>query len=172
MAGRSSKSVHVLTGHRTKKELALRKAGEAAFLTGERMKERPDVRMDPEAHREFLRLRRLFRAIQKDDALYQNVINDYCLLYGEIRAAPARIRQIQEDLERLEGYRGELKDAEYWRLRKALERCESKESALIDRMRDRMRAIEDKNLMNIQSALMAIPEKKEHRNLLKEALTD
>ena len=170
MAGRSSKSVLTLTGHRTKQEIALRKAGEAALLTGEPMKERQDVRKDPEAHREFIRLRRLFRAIGKDDALYQNVINDYCLLYGEIQSASALIQRIQDDLERLEDYKDDMEARVYRRLRKALEGCEAKEKALIDRKRDRMRAIEDKNLMTAQAALRAIPEKQERKNPLKEVL--
>lgn len=170
MAGRSSKSVLTLTGHRTKQEIALRKAGEAALLTGEPMRERPDVRRIPEAHREFIRLRRLFRTIGKDDALYQGTINDYCLLHAEALAAAGLISRIEADLEYLDQHEARMDPGKSLRIRSTLEAHEAKALATVDRKRDKKRAIEDKNLMTAQAALRAIPEKQERKNLLKEVL--
>ena len=170
MAGRSSKSVLTISGHLTKREIALRKAGEAAALSGEPMRERADVRKIPEAHKEFVRLRRLLQRIQKADALYREVISDYCLLHAECMAIPARLDRIRKDLDYLEEKAVELDPIVYYKLRAALYGHEAKISAELDRKRDRKRRIEDKNLMTLQAALRAVPEKREHRNPLKEAL--
>ena len=169
---RPSKSILVLEGHRTKREIALRKQGEAGTLTGEGMRERPDVKADPDAHKEFMRLRRLFRKLEKDDAIYSQVINDYCLLHAECLAIAGKIDRIEADLDYLEEQRSEMDPLEYLQTRSALYDKELKLSAELDKKRDRKRAIEDKNLMNIQSALRSVPKKpEEKRNPLKEALS-
>ena len=58
---RPSKPVIVLEmegrSHRTKEELKTRQAGEAQTLSGLRLSERPEVKTDAAAHREFLRLK-------------------------------------------------------------------------------------------------------------------
>lgn len=158
--------------HKTKRELALRKEGEAGTLTGERMKERGDVRNNLDAHKEFMRLRRLFRRIEKDDAIYSQTINDYCLLHAECLAVAGKIDRIENDLEYLEERSAEMDPLEYLQIRNALYDKELKLSAELDKKRDKKRAIEDKNLMNIQSALRSIPKKPDERkNPLKEALS-
>ena len=158
--------------HKTKRELALRKEGEAGTLTGERMKERGDVRNNLDAHKEFMRLRKLFRKIEKDDAIYSQPINDYCLLHAECLAVAGKIDRIENDLEYLEERSAEMDPLEYLQIRNALYDKELKLSAELDKKRDKKRAIEDKNLMNIQSALRSIPKKPDERkNPLKEALS-
>ena len=157
--------------HRTKKELALRKAGEASTLTGETMRERKDVRANEVAHKEFMRLRKLFRKIEKDDAIYQQPINDYCMLHAECMAVGEKVARIENDLADLERKKDEMEAETYFNLRNSLYEKELKFSAELDRKRDKKRAIEDKNLMNIQSALRSIPKKVEdHVNPLAEAL--
>lgn len=71
--------------HRTKAELAKRKEEERKLLTGQEIKERKEVKGNKDAHREFLRLRKLLRSIGKDDALYEPVINRYAMLQAECR---------------------------------------------------------------------------------------
>lgn len=157
--------------HKTKKELALRKRGEAGTLTGQPMRERQDVRDVPEAHKEFIRLRRLFRAIDKDDAIYAQAINDYCLLHAECLAIAGKISRVEKDLDYLEERSLDMDPVQYLNLRNQLYDKELKLEAELDKKRDKKRAIEDKNLMNIQSALRSIPKKpEEKRSPLKEAL--
>lgn len=69
--------------HRTKKELAQRKSAEESLLTGKILKEKKEVRENPVAHKEFKRLKTLLKAIEKDDDLYGETINRYCLLVAE-----------------------------------------------------------------------------------------
>lgn len=169
---RPSKSILTLTGHRTKAEIAVRKQGETGMLTGEGMRERGDVRNNMDAHKEFMRLRKLFRRIGKDDAIYAQTINDYCLLHAECLAVAGKIDRIERDLEYLEERKLDMEPLDYLGARNALYDKELKLSAELDKKRDKKRAIEDKNLMNIQSALRAVPKKpEEKKNPLKEALS-
>lgn len=172
---RPSKSAKVIqlegNAHRTKAELAVRAAAEEGTLSGNGMRERSDVRLNLVAHKEFRRLRKLFRAIDKDDELYSQAINDYCLIHAECVAIQSKIDRIEEDLEYLEARRDEMEADDYFRLRSELYDKELKFSAQLDRKRDRKRAIEDKNLMNIQSALRSIPKAPETKtSALREAL--
>lgn len=88
MPGRSSKPVAVLEqegrSHRTKAELEARRKAEAALLTGEHFKEQKKVKATPAAHHEFLRLRKLLTKIEKHDALFEGVVNRYCLITAEV----------------------------------------------------------------------------------------
>lgn len=159
---RPSQSILTLQGHRTKQEIALRKRGEAGTLTGEPMKERSEVRNNPDAHKEFMRLRKLFRAIEKDDDIYSQVINRYCLLHAECLAMKGR----QQKLEDAGDAADDPKDAlAFYKMANDCDR------ELMSR-RKMMMEIEDKNLMTIQGALRSIPKKpEEKKNPLKEALS-
>ncbi|MBR5094459.1 MAG: hypothetical protein IK095_05140 [Oscillospiraceae bacterium] len=101
---RPSKATEVLENekrsHRTKAEIEQRKAAEAAVLTGIRLRESREVREDPVAHEEFLRVRRILTAAGKFDALYEAVINDYCMYKSDIARYTALRAQVleQEDL--------------------------------------------------------------------------
>ena len=64
--------------HRTKAELEQRKKEEEALVTGEKLKERKETRQSPVAHKEFRRIIKLLEKIQKNDALYEPIINRYC----------------------------------------------------------------------------------------------
>lgn len=76
---RPSKPYVVIKGekksHRTKAELEQRKRGEESLLTGIKIKENPEVRKNEEAHKEYLRVKKLLKAIEKEDELYGAVIN-------------------------------------------------------------------------------------------------
>ena len=69
--------------HRTKAELEKRREGENALATGTSLKERPEVKKNEIAHKEFLRLNKLLKSIEKNDAIYEAVINRYCILHAE-----------------------------------------------------------------------------------------
>jgi len=176
MAGRPSKSATVIRlegrSHRTKKELALRDAGEACTLSGAALSEREDVAEDPVAHAEFVRVRELLAAIEKDDDLYSQAINDYCRLHSECFAIQGEISRIRADLDRLEEAREGLEDEFYFKVRGDLYAKQLKFDSALDKKRSAKRQIEDKNLMNIASALRSIPKTPETKtSVLREALS-
>ncbi len=88
--------------HRTKAELESRKKAEASVLSGVKCFERPTVKSDPVAHREYQRLIKLMRAIKKDDALYAPIFNRYCELYSEIEFYLGRIRSVSEAVDKVQ----------------------------------------------------------------------
>jgi hypothetical protein len=88
MAGRPSKPVQLIKlegnkDRRTKAELEFREKAEKALYTGTTFKESPAVKADPVAHREFLRLKKLYKKIQFVDGLDEQMINRYCLLVSQ-----------------------------------------------------------------------------------------
>lgn len=84
---RPSKTVDVLSSegksHRTKAEMKHREEAEKLLSSGERLRERREVKENPVAHREFLRVNKLLVALGKNDALYEPIINRYCILQAE-----------------------------------------------------------------------------------------
>jgi len=87
MAGRRSKSTQLIRlegkSHRTKAELEHREKAEKALYTGISFKESAAVKADPIAHREFLRLKKLYKNINYVDGLDEQLINRYCLLVSQ-----------------------------------------------------------------------------------------
>lgn len=88
MAGRPSKPVQLIKlegnkDRRTKTELEFREKAEKALYTGTTFKESPAVKADPIAHKEFLRLKKLYKNIQYVDGLDEQMINRYCLLISQ-----------------------------------------------------------------------------------------
>jgi hypothetical protein len=81
--GRPGKPLSLVEGHRTNAEKEARKEAEKAIFTNIEMHEWTDTKKRAAAHREFIRLKEVFAAIQKDDSLYEGVINRYCLLTAE-----------------------------------------------------------------------------------------
>jgi phage terminase small subunit len=88
MAGRGSKPVQLLKlegkSHRTKAELEHREKVEKSLYTGTSFKESPAVKSDPVAHKEFLRLKKLYKKIEYVDGLDEQIINRYCLMVSEV----------------------------------------------------------------------------------------
>ena len=84
---RPSKATAVLgeekRSHRTKAELRQRAAAENALITGKKMRERPEVKDNEKAHKEWQRIRGLLEAAGKNEALYEATINRYCMLHAE-----------------------------------------------------------------------------------------
>jgi phage terminase small subunit len=69
--------------HRTKAELDYRERAEKSLYTGIDFKESSAVKSDPIAHKEFLRLKKLYKEIQYVDGLDEQIINRYCLMVSE-----------------------------------------------------------------------------------------
>ena len=154
---RPSKAAGVLESegrsHRTKEELETRKAAEQAVLTGKRMREAPEVSRDKVAHTEWLRVRQLLEKAGKGDALYEAVINEYCLAKSDI----VRYMQLRDEIQL-----AEMEAAE--RLKLSLE-CDK----MIEKYRKKRFDIEKENGMTIASSARSIPKKavREENPLLK-----
>lgn len=164
---RPSKPVSVIAeekrSHRTKDELKLREEMEKSTLSGEPLFERPEVRKNKIAHKEFLRIKKLMASIDKSDGLYSSGINTYCLLYAEIRELQQDIaeivllaEQVREKFYSIEDVTGE----QLISFTKQINKLLGKKTAimsLIDRKRSMMLAIDKENVMTISASLRSIP---------------
>ncbi len=159
--GRPPKPIHLVQGHRTKAEIEIRKKAEEALLTGTSLKEWKDTRENPIAHKEFLRLRKLFRAIEKDDALYEGIINRYCILLGECKEFETLRGEMIEEMEALDTMNdsGEIDAIVYLREKGRLQDRIMRMDRIIMDKRKMMFDIEKENIMTIQSSLRSIPKK-------------
>ena len=84
------------TAHMSKQQIAARKKGEEDLLTGIPLKASDAVKNNPRALKEFKRVKRLFASIGKDDELYGNIINRYCLLSAECDEAPVQSLPVRD----------------------------------------------------------------------------
>jgi len=159
--------------HRTKKELKLREEGEKALATGVALKERPEVKSNPVAHKEFLRLNKLLKAIGKNDAIYEAVINRYCQLQGECADYENTIMNLKQDLEELKENRHSMDGAEYYKLKNDIEKLIDSKDRQLQTKRKMLFDIERDNCLTIAAALRSIPKKPEDKpNPLLAALKD
>lgn len=174
--GRPAKPVAVLEkegkSHRTKAEINKRKKEEAAFATGTPLKEKEETKKSVVAHKEFLRITKLLTNIGKCDALYENIINRYCMLYAECREFEEKRERFYKDLwemeDRYEGGQFGEDASGYYRLK-----CKIQENIIaldkqVQTKRKMMMDIEKENIMTIASVMRNIPktEEKEENPLL------
>lgn len=61
----------------------MREEGEKSLSTDIELKERKEVKQNKVAHKEFKRVQKILKNIDKNDAIYEAVINRYCLLQAE-----------------------------------------------------------------------------------------
>ena len=157
--------------HRTLKEMAVRRAAEAALLTGCRIKEDPAVREDPVAHATFMRVRKLLQKIEKNDDLYHGSINRYCLLAAEA----ARFEKLRDDLaaslERLADD-PTVDPEERVKLMTKGSNTLLGYDRQVQAKRKMMGDIEKENVMTIAASLRTVPKKQEgKKSALMEALS-
>ncbi len=163
--------------HRTKKELKQREQGEKALCSGIGLEERIEVKNNPVAHKEFERIKDL---LEKNDAIYEVVINRYCSMVAEcydMEVKRERCYQIIEALD--EAFEEEIENApqdERAKIIRAYSKSynESMKSLLaydsqIQAKRKMLLDIEKESVMTIASALRSIP-KKEDNTSAKEKL--
>ena len=147
--------------HRTKKELEQRRKGEAELLTGKKLTERPEIKANPMAHKEYQRINALLRAIGKNDALYTNIINRYCLTQAEYLKMVSLREEFRRGLEELQEQKEEMTPGEYNSLLATMQKnitalngqCENTEKMLL--------GIEKECFMTPAAALRSIPKKPE-----------
>ena len=158
--------------HRTKAELKIRQQGEEALRTKIELKEKKEVKQNKIAHKEFKRIKELLNSIEKNDALYENVINRYALMLAECSEFEEKRERFYKDMESLENeYRkDEMSMAEYYSLINDMQKNIINLDKQIQAKRKMMLDIEKENIMTIASALRSIPKKtteKEENPLLK-----
>ncbi|ALC92068.1 hypothetical protein AM500_21430 [Bacillus sp. FJAT-18017] len=161
--GRPPKPLHLVQGHRTKAEKQVREKGESELLTGTHLKESPEVKKNPIAHKEFTRVKKLLKSIGKDDDLYGHIINLHCLIHAECKEIEVFKETLMKNLEEFD------------------EKCEDEEIDFATKMEIKVKmqkqildcgkALKDKrkmlidiskeNIMTIQSALRSVPKKPE-----------
>lgn len=150
--------------HRTKAELKARKAGEAAQLTGKPLRERKAVRENEAAHREFKRVAGLLSAIGKGEALYEAIINRYCLLQGECGELEGLRKAAAADLDALRAdyQAGKIKDAQvFYKLLSGAQKNLLDLDKQLQAKRKMALDIEKECAMTISSAARSVPKKPE-----------
>ena len=180
---RPSKSVAGLAAekqsHRTKAELKQRETAEKELASGKRLKERAEVKADPVAHKEYLRVSGLLAKIKKNDALYERIINDYCKLQAEsadMENIKAEFRASREQLEKeyrsgmLSDEDGGLKPSLYYRLMASMQANILALDKQIQAKRKMMMDIERECAMTISAAQRSIPKQPTKANPLAELL--
>ena len=151
--------------HRTKAELNRRKKGEAALSTGTALKERPEVKKNPVAHKEFLRLNKLLKTIEKNDAIYEAVINRYCMLQAECKDFEEKRESFYRDIQELMSDKDKLVDSEemslssYYRMKSNMQMQIINLDRQVQAKRKMLLDIEKENIMTIAAALRSIPNK-------------
>jgi len=157
--GRSSKPIQLVKGHRTKAEKEIREKEEKRLITGTPFKENPEVAKDPVAHKEFERLKKLFKKINKDEGLHQGLINRYCKLHSECISYEEIIINKKLQIETLSNMlnEGTIEILEHIeREMKILDQILACDRKIMDR-RKMMLDIEKENIMTIASVLRSVP---------------
>lgn len=165
--GRPPKPFSVIStegkSHRTKAELEQRKKAEDALLTGLILKERREVKSSEKAHEEFVKVNKALKKIGKNDALFEGVINRYCILKAECEAFMEKREMFDQRARKLEQERDELiadgnmTYKEYYKTLASLQNQIISIDRQIQTKRRMMLDIEKECLMTIQSGLRSIP---------------
>lgn len=155
---RPSKSIDNIKSHATKAEIKQRKEAEKAALSGIKIRKSAEVEQDAAANAEYERVIELLTAVKKNDALYEAVINEYCLYKSDVLRY-TEMRQAIMDDDSVEGA------AKY----KLVLDCDKQ----IEVYRKKRFDIEKENGFTIASALRSIPKQVNVKeNPLAKALLD
>lgn len=159
--------------HRTKAELKMREEGEKALSTEIELKERKEVKQNKVAHKEFKRIEKLLKNIGKNDAIYEAVINRYCLLQAECFDLEEKreefyklIFDLKAEMTSVTDKMNYDEDIATYKLEYAKSIAKIMSSMLaIDKQitskRKMLLDIEKENVMTIASALRSIPKKED-----------
>ncbi len=153
---RPSKAAAARAGHTTKEENAQREAAEKALLTGLPLQEQPQVAADKIAHAEFLRVISILEKIGKNDALYENVINRYCVLRAECEKFEQMRARWEKNLAKMEKDRT-LDPEERYKLQTQMQKSILDVDSRVQTKRKAMFDIEKECAMTVASALRSIP---------------
>lgn len=158
--------------HRTKKEIRQRKQAEESLLTGKKIKESEEVKNNEVAHKEFLRVKNLLEAIEKNDDLYGKIINRYCILLAECTEFEEKREKLYDRSMELEEHFDDFEYPDYIKMQMELSKQIISYDRQIQAKRKMLFDIEKENIMTIASSLRSIPKKTEKKkNAVKEALS-
>ena len=150
--------------HRTKAELKTREENEKALNSNEKIKAKKEVKKNKIAYKEFKRIADLLEKIEKNDALYENVVNRYAMLYAECREFEEKRERFYKDMEKLDEEYEEndcFTPSEYFTLINSIQKHIIDLDKQIQTKRKMMLDIEKENVMTIASQLRSIPKKPE-----------
>ena len=161
--------------HRTKRELAEREKAEEQLLTGKILKERKEVKENEIAHKEFVRLQKLLKNIEKNDDLYSATINRYCLMQAECLEFIEKREMMYQQMIDLEEDKESFRDRDdlttYYKLQAQMQKSLLALDRQVQAKRKMLLDIEKENIMTIASSLRSVPKKAEKKmNPLLEAL--
>lgn len=161
--------------HRTKRELKERERAEKQLLTGKILRETDEVKSNPIAHKEFQRLKKILKSIEKDDDLYGAVINRYCILQAECLDFKQKRELMHSNMKKLEEqydhYVANDTVMEYFRTVTQMQKNLIALDKQVQSKRKMLMDIEKENIMTIASSLRSVPKKNEKKsNPLLEAL--
>lgn len=168
---RPSKSIDNIKSHATKAEIKQRKEAEKAALSGIKIRKSAEVEQDAVANAEYERVIELLTAVGKNDALYESVINDYCIYKSDIARYTNMRERIESDLDSL--YDEDMDAGERYKIKSAMYKqimdCDKQIQAFQKKRFD----IEKENGFTIASALRSIPKQVNVKeNPLAKALLD
>lgn len=176
---RPSKPVSVIksekVAHRTNSELKAREQAEKAMLSGDLISEFYEVKSNRKAHIEFQRVIMVLDKIEKNDKMYETIVNRYCMLLAECyelnklrtdtsKAVKEMKKQFSErvlseiDADKKADYALSFADKMY-KLSGLLLKYDSE----IDKKRSMMLAIEKEMGMTMAAMLRTIPKKEEKK---------
>lgn len=151
MAGNNSKPVQLIKkegkSHRTKKELEHRDKMEQSLYTGFDFKESEAVKSDVIAHKEFLRLKKLYKQIEFVDGLDQQMINRYCLLISQEDGYRLQFDRLNERLVNVDTFEQEA----------VIYETMNKAATKLNQIRDMILKLEDRLFLNPTARMKAIP---------------
>ena len=125
------------------------------------------------AHKEFKRIEKLLKNIDKNDAIYEAVINRYCLLQAECTDLEERreefyklVFELKEEMKLVTNDMECIEDVADYKLEyaKSIAKIMSSMNAIdkqIQSKRKMLLDIEKENVMTIASALRSIPKKED-----------
>ena len=151
----------------TKADMKVREEAEKSLATEESFKEWTNTKTNKVAHKEFLRLKRMFRKINKDDSLLEGIINRYCLIHSECFDFETKLQKTDAMIVKLEEKYDEL-DTDGSTFNELREFATSisgltKQVIYLDKQimakRKMLLDIEKENIMTIAAQLRSIPKK-------------
>ena len=174
--GRPAKAADVMTesgsSHLTKSEIKARKDAEKASLSGVKLQERAEVKLNPIAHKEFGRVTKLLDKVGRRDALFEPIINRYCMIQAECAAFEQLRAGFESDLAALREDT-ELDGAEKCRLKAKMQDAILAADKQLQQKRKMLFDIERECGMTVSSAVRIVPKvAPQQSNPLLEALSE
>ena len=165
-SGRAPKHLKLITGHRTKREIAMREEGEAALKSSEpfEMWSRTKSKAKSKAH--FEKIRKAFENIGEGDVMYEAVLNRYCIIIAECDDLESRIVALKKTIQRLEATWEKMSTQEepetkdflaYVKSLAALNKELNGMDAALGAKRNALLQIEKENIMTVLAKLRAVP---------------